>query len=60
MVNGGKAAIVTTQFSDAPAPMFEDPPKCWLHRQGNFITSFFPPGSQGGRGLRRILLPAGG
>ena len=22
--------------------MFENPPKCWLHRQGNFITSFFP------------------
>ncbi len=42
MVYGGKAAIVTTQFSDAPAPMFQNPPKCWLHRQGNFITSFFP------------------
>jgi alpha-glucoside transport system substrate-binding protein len=22
--------------------MFEDPPGCWLHRQGNFITGFFP------------------
>ena len=42
MVYGGKAAIVSTQFSDAPAPMFQNPPKCWLHRQGNFITSFFP------------------
>jgi len=47
-VYGGKAAIVTTQFSDAPAPMFQDPPKCWLHRQGNFITSFFPQGLQPG------------
>ena len=22
--------------------MFQNPPKCWLHKQGNFITSFFP------------------
>ena len=22
--------------------MFADPPKCWLHKQGNFIVSFFP------------------
>jgi alpha-glucoside transport system substrate-binding protein len=39
---GGKKTIVSTAFGDAPAPMFTDPPKCWLHRQGNFITSFFP------------------
>lgn len=42
LVNGGKAGIVTTAFGDAPTAMFTDPPKCWLHRQGNFITSFFP------------------
>ncbi len=47
-VYGGRAAIATTFFGDAPAPMFEDPPKCWLHRQGNFITSFFPEGVQAG------------
>ena len=39
-VYGGAEAIVTTFFGDAPTPMFEDPPKCWLHKQGNFITSF--------------------
>jgi alpha-glucoside transport system substrate-binding protein len=42
MVYGGTKAIVSTSFGDAPAPMFADPPKCWLHRQGNFIISFFP------------------
>lgn len=42
LVNGGTAGIVSTAFGDAPKAMFEDPPKCWLHRQGNFITSFFP------------------
>jgi alpha-glucoside transport system substrate-binding protein len=41
-VYGGTNAIVTTEFSDSPAPMFEDPPRCWLHKQGNFITGFFP------------------
>lgn len=41
-VYGGEAAIVTTFFGDAPTPMFDDPPKCWLHKQGNFIISFFP------------------
>jgi alpha-glucoside transport system substrate-binding protein len=43
-VNGGTGKIVTTFFGDAPAGMFENPPTCWLHRQGNFITSFFPQG----------------
>ncbi|MFN8440267.1 MAG: extracellular solute-binding protein [Caldilineaceae bacterium] len=45
-VYGGTKAIATTSFSDAPVPMFQDPPKCWLHKQGNFITSFFPPSAQ--------------
>lgn len=40
-VFGGRQGIVSTFFGDAPAPMFQDPPKCWLHKQGNFITSFF-------------------
>ncbi|MCZ7671419.1 MAG: hypothetical protein M5U34_31935 [Chloroflexi bacterium] len=32
-VYGGTDAIVSTFFGDSPAGMFEDPPKCWLHRQ---------------------------
>jgi alpha-glucoside transport system substrate-binding protein len=57
MVQGGKAAIVTTQFSDAPAPMFQNPPKCWLHRQGNFITSFFPKEAKAGVDYDVFYLP---
>jgi alpha-glucoside transport system substrate-binding protein len=57
MVYGGKAKIVTTFFGDAPTPMFEDPPKCWLHRQGNFITSFFPAGSKPGVDYDVFYLP---
>jgi alpha-glucoside transport system substrate-binding protein len=42
-VRGGRKSIATTSFGDAPKPMFDKPaPKCWLHKQGNFITSFFP------------------
>jgi alpha-glucoside transport system substrate-binding protein len=43
-VNGGRKSIVSTYFGDSPKPMFDDPPKCWMHRQGNFITGFFGEG----------------
>lgn len=43
-VNGGREAIASTFFGDAPVPMFDDPPACYMHKQGNFITSFFPEG----------------
>jgi alpha-glucoside transport system substrate-binding protein len=43
-VYGGRSSIVSTYFGDSPKPMFDDPPKCWMHRQGNFITGFFPEG----------------
>ena len=56
-VYGGRAAIATTFFGDAPTPMFEDPPKCWLHRQGNFITSFFPEGVKAGEDYDFFYLP---
>jgi alpha-glucoside transport system substrate-binding protein len=45
-VFGGSASIVSTFFGDAPAPMFENPPRCWMHKQGNFITAFFPEGTK--------------
>lgn len=41
-VYGGVNTILTTSFGDAPRPMFQDPPRAWMHRQGNFITGFFP------------------
>jgi alpha-glucoside transport system substrate-binding protein len=37
-VFGGRKAVVSNAFSTAANPMFSDPPKCFLHRQGNFIT----------------------
>lgn len=56
-VYGGRSSIVTTFFGDAPAPMFDDPAKCWLHRQGNFITSFFPEGLEPGVDYDFFYLP---
>jgi alpha-glucoside transport system substrate-binding protein len=46
-VYGGRQAIASTNFGDAPTPMLQDPPKCWLHHQGNFITSFFTKNKPG-------------
>ena len=56
-VFGGRNAIVSTNFGDAPAPMFEDPPGCWLHKQGNFITGFFPEGAEAGVDYDFFYLP---
>jgi alpha-glucoside transport system substrate-binding protein len=43
-VLGGRKQVVSTAFSTSANPMFNNPPKCFLHRQGNFITQsgFFP------------------
>jgi alpha-glucoside transport system substrate-binding protein len=56
-VNGGRTSIVSTFFGDAPAGMFTDPPNCWLHRQANFITSFFPEGLTYGTDYDFFYLP---
>ena len=56
-VYGGRAGIVSTFFGDAPTPMFENPPKCWLHKQGNFITSFFPAGVEAGKDYGFFYFP---
>jgi alpha-glucoside transport system substrate-binding protein len=56
-VLGGTAGIVSTFFGDSPAPMFEDPPKCWFHKQGNFITSFFPADAEAGVDYDFFYLP---
>jgi alpha-glucoside transport system substrate-binding protein len=41
-VLGGAEQTPNVAFGDAPTPMFEDEPGCWLHRQANFINAFFP------------------
>ncbi len=43
-VLGGRGSIASSNFGTAGNGMFTDPPDCFMHRQGNFITSgdFFP------------------
>lgn len=39
---GGDRAVLNTPFGNSFNPAFENPPKCWWHRQGDFIASFLP------------------
>jgi alpha-glucoside transport system substrate-binding protein len=36
-VFGGRKSVVSTNFGVAMNPEFQNPPKCFLHKQGNFI-----------------------
>jgi len=57
-VYGGTKAIATTNFGDAGKPMFDKGgPKCWLMKQGNFITSFFPQDAKSGVDYDFFYLP---
>jgi len=56
-VYGGREAITTISFGDAPKPMFEEPPQCWFNRQGNFVTSFFPEEAVSGVDYDFFYLP---
>ncbi len=58
MVYGGRKSISTTSFGDAPKVMFEKPPKAWLHKQGNFVTSFFPDNVVAGKDYDFFYLPS--
>lgn len=52
-VLGGAENIPSIDFRDAPDPMFNEPPSCFLHRQATFITNFFnaPGDEEGASGL---------
>ena len=36
-VFGGRKSVVSTNFGVAMNPEFQNPPKCYLHKQGNFV-----------------------
>ena len=40
-VNGGRPAMLSTSVNDGGAPMFTNPPKCYMHNQASFITKNF-------------------
>jgi alpha-glucoside transport system substrate-binding protein len=47
-VLGGAENTPNLAFGEAPLPMFDDPPGCWLHRQASFINGFFPEDAESG------------
>ena len=56
-VLGGVVGAISTPFGDAPAPLFDQPPGCYLHRQASFITDFLPEAIEPGRDTQVFLLP---
>lgn len=40
-VNGGKAVMLSTNYVDGAAPMFANPPKCFMHNQVSFFNPYF-------------------
>jgi alpha-glucoside transport system substrate-binding protein len=45
-VQGGSAAVATSDFRDSPSGLFTFPPQCYMHKQASFIPTFFPDGAQ--------------
>ncbi|MEL6352579.1 MAG: ABC transporter substrate-binding protein [Cyanobacteria bacterium J06627_28] len=39
---GGTVAALSIPWGDSPSGLFGESPDCFMHHQGNFITSFFP------------------
>jgi alpha-glucoside transport system substrate-binding protein len=56
-VLGGNTSILSTNFGDAPLPLFDDPPSCFMHRQASFIPNFFPEGAEVGVDVDYFYLP---
>ena len=46
-VRGGPEGAGAISFDQAPLPLVDDPPGCWLHLQASFAAAFLPDGSVG-------------
>jgi len=57
-VDGGAAAVASTDFRDSPKGLFGSPPKCYMHHQASFIPSFFPEGAELGVDADFFYFPA--
>ncbi|WP_434064240.1 ABC transporter substrate-binding protein [Pararhizobium gei] len=56
-VDGGAAAVASSDFRDSPKGLFASPPKCYLHHQASFIPSFFPEGTVVGEDADFFYMP---
>ncbi|RUT31230.1 carbohydrate ABC transporter substrate-binding protein [Arsenicitalea aurantiaca] len=57
-VDGGSAAVASTDFRDSPGGLFTVPPRCYMHHQASFIPSFFPEGTELGVDADFFYMPA--
>lgn len=55
---GGSERIAGTWVGDSQTPMFDDPPKCWLHKQAAWIPGFWPEGKVAGVDSSFFYFPA--
>jgi len=56
-VDGGAAAVASTDFRESPKGLFSSPPKCYMHHQASFIPSFFPEGTVLGQDADFFYMP---
>ena len=57
-IQGGIVSAISTPFGDSPRGLISDPPRCYFHRQANFIASFFPAEAVLGENMAVFPLPA--
>ena len=54
---GGTTGALSISWGEAPSGLFEDEPKCFMHRQGNFIAGFFPDDVELGKDVSFFQTP---
>jgi alpha-glucoside transport system substrate-binding protein len=57
-VVGGTTGILLTPFLEANDPMFDDEPRCYLHKQAGFIAGLFPEEAEIGTDVAMTYFPA--
>ncbi|MTV25086.1 carbohydrate ABC transporter substrate-binding protein [Nitriliruptoraceae bacterium ZYF776] len=57
-VVGGTTGILLTPFLEANDPMFEEEPRCFLHKQAGFIAGLFPEEAELGTDVAMTYFPA--
>lgn len=56
-VSGGTVGAISTPFGDSITGLFGDEPRCYMHRQANFIASFLPEDVVPGENVAVFPLP---
>ncbi|ETX12747.1 alpha-glucoside ABC transporter substrate-binding protein [Roseivivax halodurans JCM 10272] len=57
-LNGGRSNSATADFRDSGAGLFAVPPECYMLKQGTFMPSFFPEGTEVGPDASFFYFPS--